>query len=375
MADSSTAGLLSALRRALTSDLGGPDKRLKAVDLIWVTSNLATATDAGLPVARAVDMLAGMKSGSRVGELLEAIGRDITDGSSVAEAFAAHEGAFGPLTGAFISAGEASGRLSDAFAQVAAITANQHEIRRKVRSALSYPAVVIVALIAVMFLAVVVVVPAFRQMFTDFGTDLPWITKALLAVTDTLTLLVWPVPLIPLGALGLVFSVYMIRNDAAWRAGWDRLVLRLPVFGSLVAKAAVARAARTVAALTGAGIPLVDALGHARRTANQAVYEQALVRVAADVGSGVSFHEALTSAEVFPELMCQLAAVGEESGQLVELMARYATSAEADVRYTAESLSSLLQPILLLVIGAGVGFLVMAVYFPVFKLLGDAGGS
>lgn len=333
-------------------------------EVALVSERLAVCQGAGLPLYRAVGTQARMLAGTDAGRVLEAIATRMADGTSFSGAVREHEQRFGPLAVSLIEAGEASGRLEFALRRLAAITQSRLALVRKVRKAMVYPAVVLTITTALVAAMLLVVVPKFETLYADFGSDLPLLTRTLVSLSGL-------APFVAGGAVLAGIAGYLVlraaRTSAEGRRRIEAVSHRIPVVGPLLVKAAQARAAATLATLLSAGVPLLRALELAGRTSGSQLCLDAYSGVRAAISEGATLTDALARGR-FPELMVQLAEVGEESGELPELLERYAGTAADEVDTAAEAMASLLEPALLVVIGAIVGVFLVGLYLPIVSL-------
>ena len=346
-------------------------RSIAAADIALFSRQLATMMRAGLPLVRAFDLVASGAKAPRYAEMVRTVQRDVAAGVSLAEALGKHPAAFDELYRNLVAVGEQTGTLDATLARIATYQETAAATRRKLRKAMTYPVLVLLAAGAVAAVLLVAVVPQFEAVFAAAGADLPAFTRFVIAASDVLQAWWWAFVLIPLAlAVGLAIGW---RRSPRLRVLADRLVLPLPVMGRVVANAAVARIARTLATAMAAGVPLVEALAGVAGAAGNAVYAQALGKVRAAVAEGAPLHGSLGEAGVFPNVVVQMVAVGEESGQLEEMLGRVADQFEAEVAEAVDNLTTLLEPLLLGVLGVVVGGLVVAMYLPVFQL-GNAFG-
>lgn len=340
-------------------------ERVKLSDVAWMADKLATTQAAGLPTYRALGMLGRMKSGTALGAVLLDIQKQMGDGRSLSEGFRSHERSFGPLVCALIEAGEASGSLERALAKIAELTESAVRLRRKVRGAMMYPISVIVITTVLIAALLLFVVPKFADIYNQAGGQLPPLTIAIVTASKY-------APYLAVGFTGLAIMfmglLQRAKHDVALRRRLDRIKLRVPLTGSLVRKGADARVAATMANLLAAGVPLLEAIVHAQSVAGNLIYRDALAEVRKSVSDGSTFTSALERAGTFPDMMVQLASVGEESGALPALMERYAKSAEEEVANTAEALTTMIEPLMMVVIGAIVGVFLLGLYMPIIEI-------
>lgn len=349
----------------------GQRRRMAVADVALFSRQMATMMRAGLPLVRAFDLVASGAKAPHYAELVRAVQSDVAAGVSLAEALGKHPAAFDELYRNLVAVGEHTGTLDATLARIATYQETAAATRRKLRKAMTYPVLVLLAAGAVAAVLLVAVVPQFEAVFAAAGADLPAFTRFVIGASDVLQSWWWAFVLIPL-ALGVGLAIGW-RRSPRLRVLADRLVLRLPVMGRVVANAAVARIARTLATAMTAGVPLVEALAGVAGAAGNAVYAQALGKVRTAVAEGAPLHGSLGETGAFPNVVVQMVAVGEEAGQLEEMLGRVADQFEAEVAESVDNLTTLLEPLLLGVLGVVVGGLVVAMYLPVFQL-GNAFG-
>jgi type IV pilus assembly protein PilC len=343
--------------------LGKPKVKMK--DVAWAARNLATTQSAGLPVVRALRMLGRQRSGSAIGDALLRIHDQVVNGSPLADAFRAEEDKLTPLTTALVEAGEANGKLDASLGKLADLCEARVRLRRKIISAMAYP-VVMVGLVFIIFTAMLLfVVPTFKGLYDQVGGDLPWLTASLMGLSNTVrsNFIVMSILLAV-----VVFGVRQLRNNPQIKTRRDEMVLKLPIFGDLFSSAAVARLATTMASSLGAGVPLLDALRLAGNVANNAVITRSIESAREQVRDGSSLAGALEGKEAIPDLFCQLIAVGEETGRVDELLVKYSRSLEDEVEAKVDGLTSVLEPLMIVVFGAIIGVMVVSLYLPLIKI-------
>lgn len=337
-----------------------------AKDIALFSRQMATMMRAGLPVVQAFDIVASSAKGPRYMALVRAVRDDVATGAPLAEALGRHPEAFDRLYRALVAVGEHTGTLETMLARIAVYQETAAATRRKLRKAMSYPLLVVVAAVAVAGVLLTQVVPQFQTVFAAAGAELPALTRAVIRASNLVQAWWWVLLLAPLAAA--VAAAIAQRRSRRWRRLGHRLALKLPVLGAVLADAAVARFARTLATALGAGVPLVEALASVTAAVGNLVYMEALDGVRAAVAEGLPLHSALSGGDLFPNVVVQMVAVGEEAGRLEEMLGRAADQFETLVDETVDNLATLLEPLLLAVLGVLVGGLVLAMYLPVFQL-------
>ena len=343
-----------------------PGKSLTRKDIALFTRQLATMMGAGVPLLTAFDIAGKGHAKPAMTQLMQDLRHDIEAGSSLQQAFRQFPQLFDELYCNLVATGEQAGIVQELLARLASHQEKAIALRRQLRGALMYPLAIIAVAILVTAIILTVVVPAFRQVFDSFGAPLPLPT---LLVMELSSLLVQSWHWLLAALLAIIFAL-----RRAWRR-WPRLrrqlqlqALRLPLFGPLIRRAAIARWTRTLAAMFAAGVPLLDSLDLVGAAANHALYQEATTRIEREIRAGGSLALAMGHSGVFPELLTQLALIGEESGALDAMLTRAADMIEAEIDATVAILTSLLEPALMVVLGVLVGGLVIALYLPIFKL-------
>jgi type IV pilus assembly protein PilC len=341
-------------------------RRVRTHDVMVLVRQLATMVSAGLTLLKALRVLEEQTEAARLKAALVEVRRSVEAGESLSGAFAAHPRVFSPLCVAMVRAGETGGFLETALRRVADHLEAEDRLRRQVRSAMVYPAVVLTFAVLVLTALIAFVVPVFAAVFEENGAELPSLTRFTLSASD----LVRHRPHVLLGGLLVaVAAVARWKRTEGGRAAWDRFKLRVPAqIGDIVQKIALARWSRTMASLVAAGVPMLETIAVTGRTSGNVVVERAMEAVRDSVMSGGTIHSALKRAPVFPALVCHMVAVGEETGGLEHTLAKVADFYEDDVAAKVKALTSILEPIMIVVIGAIVGFVVVSMYLPMFKV-------
>ena len=340
--------------------------KIKDKDIAIFTRQLATMMKAGVPLLQAFDIVAKGATNKAVSELFSGIRADIETGSSLASAFAKHPLYFDALYCNLIAAGEQAGILDDLLDRLATYREKMLAIKGQIKSALFYPGAVISVAFIVVAVIMIFVVPAFKQVFESFGANLPSPTLFVMAISDFFVAYWYAI----FGAIGGGFYFFMQawRRSTAMQIAMDRLLLKMPVFGPIVEKATIARWLRTLSTMFAAGVPLVEALDSVGGAAGNNVFLMATRKIQQEVTTGTALTAAMEHSGVFPVLVLQMASIGEESGALDSMLSKAADMYEREVDESVASLSSLLEPIILVVLGTLIGGLVVAMYLPIFKL-------
>jgi type IV pilus assembly protein PilC len=290
----------------------------------------------------------------------------IETGSSLSQAFREHPAHFDDLYCNLVHAGETSGTIDAILERLAVYLEKILAIKSKIKSALFYPISVMVVAVVVVWVIMVWVIPAFKQVFTSFGAELPAPTLMVIAISDFVVAWWW---LVFVAVVGTVLGVtFLYKRSASVRVTFDRLLLKLPIIGGIVQKATIARWTRTLATMFTAGVPLVESLDAVAGAAGNAVYAAATKRIQTDVSTGTSLANAMANTNIFPTMVLQMTQIGEESGSLDGMLGKVADFFEREVDDAVAALSSLLEPIIIVFLGVVIGGLVVAMYLPIFKL-------
>lgn len=341
-------------------------KKVKDKDITMFTRQLATMLKAGVPLLQAFDIVGRGHANPSVQKLLADLKADIETGSSLAQAFGKFPLFFDALFVNLVNAGEQAGILDTILDRLATYKEKILAIKSKIKSALFYPISILVVAFVITAVIMIFVVPAFKELFSSFGADLPAPTLVVMAISDFFVKFWWLI----FGSIGgaLWFFFYTWKRSTKMQAVMDRLFLQVPVFGEVIRKATIARWSRTLATMFSAGVPLVEAMDSVAGAAGNRVYYDATKAIQSQVSTGTSLTVAMQSAEVFPNMVLQMVAIGEESGALDSMLSKVADFYEAEVDDAVEALSSLMEPMIMVVLGTLIGGLVIAMYLPIFKM-------
>ncbi len=347
-------------------------KNVKLRNLSIFSRQFATLIASGMPMLRSLYTLEDQTEDEMLKKAIVGVRQDVEAGSSVAGAMERQPGVFDPLYRSMVNAGEGAGRLEEALDRVATQLEKLDALRRQVKSAMTYPAVVITLAILVMTLVVGLIVPVFINIFEELeadypgsGTELPWMTKITVAMSDAVTG-GWYVIVPTLIGGGYLFSRW--KSTERGRHQWDRFKLRIPRIGDIVQKVALARWSRTFAGTVSSGVPILQAITISGETSGNAVVKEAMEDVYASVKRGGSIAGPMQEHHVFPAMVTHMTSVGEESGQLETMLEKIADFYEAEVDAKVKALTAILEPLLICVVGAIVGFIVISMYLPMFEL-------
>ena len=334
-------------------------------DLAIFTRQFATMISAGLPLVQCLDILAKQASKPAFGTVIAEVTREVESGSTLSDALGHHRGVFDDLFRNMVAAGETGGVLDEILMRLATYIEKADALKRKVQSAMVYPAVVLsVALGATAFM-LIMIIPTFAKMFTDFGGELPLPTKIVLVMSNLLVHWWWAGLLVIIaGIVGV--NRYYATEDGQRRI--DGLLIRMPVIGDVLLKGAVARFTRTLGTLISSGVPILSGLEITARTAGNKVIAEAIMSARASIREGETVSAPLKASGVFPPMVTQMIAVGEQTGALDEMLTKIAVFYEAEVDTAVDTLTSIIEPVMIVVMGGIVGGMVVAMYLPIFKL-------
>lgn len=339
--------------------------RVKAKEVAWTLDQLATTQSSGVPLFRALGMIASMKKNTPLGDRLEEIQRRIGEGVSLSAAMKEDEKTWGQLVIALIGAGEASGSLDKAFQRVSMLLMARMALRRKIVGALTYPAVLVTVTASLVAALLLFIVPMFEGIYESLGGELPGLTQTIITLSG------YALPGLFFFAMSvgmLVFVLRRARTEENLGLRVDALKLKIPVLGKLMAKGIYSRVSSTLASLLSSGVPMLEALEFAAVAADSHPHRLSLLNVKRRLTDGASLSASLREEGLWPDLMLQLVAVGEEAGSLPDMMERYASRALEEVDAAATALTKLIEPLLIVVVGAVIGIFVLALYMPMFNL-------
>jgi type IV pilus assembly protein PilC len=340
--------------------------RVKLKQIAIFCRQFATMVNSGLPILRALSILSDQTESKELAKVLMMARTDVEQGSSLSNAMAKHPKAFNNLFVSMIRAGEAGGVLDEVLLNLADQIEREVELRRKIKSAMTYPVVVVCLVMLILAAMLLFVVPQFETIYANLGGSLPLPTKILLAVSDIVRTYWWA---IGLGLVGLSFALKRYKRTDSGRARIDALKIRVPVFGPLFHKVALARFSSTFGMLLHAGVPILQALDIVKDTVNNKVISRAVDDVKGSVREGESIAKPLSKHKVFPPMVVQMMAVGEETGAVDTMLDKVSEFYSAEVSASVDALTSLIEPLLIAVIGGAVGAAVVALYMPMFNII------
>ena len=341
-------------------------KKIKPADIAIFTRQLATMMKAGVPLVQAFDIVAEGTDHEKMRELIMTVRGDVSSGTGLAGALEKHPAHFDELFCSLVASGENSGTLEVMLDRVATYKEKTEALKAKIKKALTYPIAVVVVAIVVTGILLVKVVPQFAETFQSFGSDLPGFTLFVLRISEWVQSW-WFILLLGFFAAGYAFSQAK-RRSKRFADGIDAVALKLPIIGSVVHDAVIARFSRTLSTTFAAGVPLVEALESTAGAAGNAIYAQGIRRIRDDVTSGTALAISIRTTGLFPSMLLQMTAIGEESGSLDDMLGKVADHYEAAVDNAVDSLSSLMEPMIMSILGVLVGGLMIAMYLPIFML-------
>jgi type IV pilus assembly protein PilC len=341
-------------------------KKVSDRDITMFTRQLATMMKAGVPLLQAFDIVAKGTDNQSVAKLFIDIKGDVETGTSLSQAFRKYPLYFDALFCNLVDAGEQAGILDDLLDRLAMYKEKMQAIKGKIKSALFYPIAVLGVAAIVVVVIMLFVVPAFKQVFANFGADLPAPTMIVIGISDFFVANWYLIFGVLFGAFYFIRQAW--RRSPAVQMAMDRVMLKLPIFGEVLRKATIARWLRTLSTMFAAGVPLVEALDSVGGAAGNIVYLQATKKIQQEVSTGTGLTVAMQNAKVFPNMVLQMAAIGEESGALDAMLGKSADIYEREVDDAVEALSSLMEPLIMVVLGVVIGGLVVAMYLPIFKM-------
>jgi type IV pilus assembly protein PilC len=357
-------GVLATKIRKQRAAIG--EGKVTPQDIAIFSRQLATMMQAGVPLVQAFEIIGSGHEKPAMQKLVLSVKASVEGGTSLAESLAKHPLYFDDLFVNLVEAGEQAGALETLLDKIANYKEKTEAIKKKIKKALFYPAAVLVVAVIVTAVLLVFVIPQFENLFKGFGADLPGFTRMVI----DLSLFVRTKGIVLLMIIGAAIWAFLFfkKRSRAMRQGLDRMILKLPIIGSILTKAAIARYARTLSTMFSAGVPLVEALESVAGATGNIVYEMAVLRMRDEVSTGQRLFRSMEATELFPNMVIQMIAIGEESGALDQMAAKVADFYEAEVDNAVDALSSLLEPMIMAILGILVGGLVVAMYLPIFKM-------
>lgn len=341
-------------------------RRITQEDITVFTRQLATMMKAGLPLMQAFEIVARGHSNPSMTEMLMQVRSDVEQGRALGKSFSKYPKYFDRFYCNLVSAGESGGVLESLLDKLAVYKEKTQAIKKKVKTALAYPIAIIVVAIALIFIMMMFVLPAFKEVYANMGAELPSLTQLVMNLSDLFVDYGWIMIILLIVS---AFGLYKLHEKSpTFQKQIDALILRLPVFGTIVRKATIARWARTTSTLFAAGVPLVEVLDSVAGASGNILYEEATQDIRAKVTQGLSLTSSMQSTDMFPNMVIQMAAIGEESGSLDDMLNKAAEFYEDEVDNSVSRLSHLMEPIIMVVLGSLIGILLIAMYLPLFNL-------
>ncbi|WP_460732134.1 type II secretion system F family protein [Lysobacter tyrosinilyticus] len=345
---------------------GGAGKRITPGDIAVFSRQIATMIKSGVPIVQALEIMGGGQKNPKMKDLINDVRSDIESGSSFHEALGRHPIQFDELFRNLVKAGESAGVLETVLDTVATYKENIEGLKKKIKKALFYPAMVVAVAIIVSAILLIFVVPTFESVFKNFGADLPAATQFVVGLSRFTVSWWWAILLVVVGAI--VALIALKKRSPAFSHFLDKSILKVPVIGQILHNSAIARFARTLAVTFKAGVPLVEALDSVAGATGSPIYEAAVRRIREDVAVGYQLNLAMKQVNLFPHMVIQMAAIGEEAGALDTMLFKVAEFYEQEVNNAVDALSSLIEPMIMVFLGVVVGGMVIAMYLPIFKL-------
>jgi type IV pilus assembly protein PilC len=350
----------------------GFSKRVKLKEIAVFSRQFATMIGSGLTLMRSLSILSIQTSNHYFAGVIDQIRNDIESGSSLSQAISRHPKQFSRLYVSMIRAGETSGNLDKTLSDLATSIEKQVELRGKIRSALTYPVVVLTLVLGILMAMLLFIVPVFKKMYTELGGKLPPATRVLITLSN---IAIHAMPIVIIGVIGIIYGYRRWMRTTTGKATRDRILLRVPIFGGLVRKTAMARFASTLSTLLKSGVPVLESLEITADSVSNAVVADGVHAISEGAKRGEPLTRPLQNHPVFPPMVTQMMSVGEETGALDSLLQKVADFFEAEVQRTVDSLTSMLEPLLIVVLGSAVGAMVISLYLPMFDIIKIVGNN
>jgi len=346
--------------------------RVRVRDLVIFTRQFSTMVNAGLPLVQCLDILSKQSDSATFGRVVKSVMHDVEAGATLSESLARHQRVFDGLYVNMVDAGEAGGILDDILLRLATYLEKAEALKRKVKSAMTYPTVVLTVALGATTFMLLVIIPTFAKVFADFGGELPTPTRVVMGMSNFLKGYWWA---LAGGIFALVTAIRRYYRTSSGRLRIDQLLLRTPVLGSILQRASIARFTRTLGTMISSGVPILTALDITARTAGNKVIENAIMATKGSIGEGETIARPLREAKVFPPMVVQMISVGEETGALDKMLEKIANFYDEEVDVAVETLTSIIEPVMIVFMGGIVGGMVVAMYMPMFKLIQVVGGK
>ncbi|WP_242102991.1 type II secretion system F family protein [Lysobacter sp. M2-1] len=350
---------------------GGAGKKISAKDIAVFSRQLATMMKSGVPLIQSLEIIGNGQKNPKMKAMVDSLRLEIEGGSSIYEALSKHPIQFDDLYRNLVRAGESAGVLETILETIATYKENIETIKGKIKKALFYPTTIIAVAIIVCAILMIFVVPTFKDAFSDYGADLPAFTSLVFGISELFVKFWWLVLFAAIGAFAVF--IYFYKRSPKMRYTIDRLLLKLPIIGQVLHHSSIARFSRTLAVSFKAGVPLVEAMDSVAGACGNRVYEQAVLRMRDDIAVGYPVNVAMKQVNLFPHMVVQMTSIGEEAGALDAMLFKVAEFYEQEVNNAVDALSSLIEPMVMVIIGTLVGAIVIAMYLPIFKLAATVG--
>ncbi|HIJ66231.1 MAG TPA: type II secretion system F family protein [Candidatus Hydrogenedentes bacterium] len=348
-------------------------RRIKTTEVLLFTRQLSTIVNAGLPLLQGLDILSEQTEDQRFAQIIQEISEEVEGGETFSEALRRHPNAFPDLYTSMVRAGEAGGDLDGVLSQLADYLEATEDLKRRIKSAMTYPVVAFSMIILIASALVIWVVPQFAEIFATFGKQLPLPTRMLIEVSDWLRS--WRLLVLIAAIIGAIFAIRVYGRTETGRFNLDSLKLRLPVFGKLLRKVAISRFSRTLSTLTRSGVAILQALEIVERTAGNEVFARAVRNAGDSVRGGEALAEPLARSGEFPALVTRMIGVGEKTGALESMLGKISDFYDSEVKAAVDGLTSLIEPILILMMGIVVGTIVVCLFLPILQLSSVVAGG
>jgi type IV pilus assembly protein PilC len=335
-------------------------------DLAVFTRQFSTMINSGLPLVQCLDILSKQAEKDNFRKIISNTMKDVESGSTLADALSKHPAVFGDLYVNMVEAGEAGGVLDVILGRLASYLEKMNNLKRKVKSAMAYPAVVFVVTVAATIFMLVFIIPTFASLYSDFGSELPGPTRIVLALSRFVTTRWW---LLVAFFLGLGYGVKKYHDTKEGKKNIDRLLLKIPVLGQVLLKSSIARFTRTLGTLVSSGVPILEGLEITGKAAGNSVVKEAVMKTRSSISSGQTIAGPLRESEIFPPMVVQMISVGEETGALDEMLSKIADFYDEEVDSAVDTMTSVIEPVMIVLMGGVVGGMLVAMYLPMFKLV------
>ena len=359
----------NAPKKGILSGLKG---RVRVRDLVIFTRQFSTMVNAGLPLVQCLDILSRQSDSPAFARVVKAVMHSVESGATLSESLSRHPRVFDGLYVNMVDAGEAGGILDDILLRLASYLEKAEALKRKVKSAMTYPTVVLTVALGATTFMLLVIIPTFAKVFAEFGGELPLPTRIVMGMSDFLKGFWWA---LAGGIVGLVTFIKRYYRTAGGRLRIDRALLKSPILGSILQRASIARFTRTLGTMISSGVPILTALDITARTAGNKVIENAIMATKGSIGEGETIAAPLREAKGFPPMVVQMISVGEETGALDKMLDKIANFYDEEVDVAVETLTSIIEPVMIVFMGGMVGGMVVAMYMPMFKLIQVVGGK